>query len=271
MEYQNIRTTHNSVFYRLKREVQPRATIIFIHGFPFNSSIWDNQMAELPWGIQGIAYDIRGYGESPTDHQFFSVDLFAYDLIDFIKVLGLQNCVLCGISMGGYIALRAFELAREQIAGLVLCDTNCTADTNATKIKRFASISKIVAGGKNDFTEAFLQDVFSGNTKVKNPQVVEFLRQVITNTSDQTICSSLLALASRTDTSESLAAMAVPVLIIRGEEDKLMSQEQTSQLIAGIADSEFVSIAQSGHLPNLENPKDFNRSLNAFLSKHFSS
>ncbi len=95
------------------------------------------------------------------------------------------------------------------------------------------------------------------------------MRQVIQSTSTDVICASLLALASRTDTNEVLSKINVPVLIIRGEEDKLMSLEQTEQLSKGIANAEVVNIPNSGHLPNLENPDFFNKSLNAFLLKHF--
>ncbi|MBC7912742.1 MAG: alpha/beta hydrolase [Pyrinomonadaceae bacterium] len=271
MEYQEIVVNKNRIHFRIKPDPSPALTVIFIHGFPFNKSIWDNQLSSLPEGVEGIAYDIRGFGNSSSKHSFFSIDRFAQDLLSFINEKGIKNYILCGISMGGYIALRAYELSPNNISGLILSDTNCVADSNESRIKRFATVDKILAGGKEEFTENFIKDVFNQSTIKDKPQVVGFLREVILGTSDDTICGTLLALAARTDTSHLLPHINVPVLIIRGVEDKLMSEEQTQQLVSGIKQSTLINIKKAGHLPNLENPDEFNSALNTFLSKHFLS
>ncbi|MEJ6979159.1 alpha/beta hydrolase [Pedobacter sp. P351] len=271
MEILSTKVNAVSVTYLSKQSGNSAATIVFIHGFPFNKTIWNEQLDSLPDGISAIAYDIRGFGGSSSDHSFFSIDLFANDLIMLIDTLQLENCVLCGISMGGYIALRAIELSQKNVKGLILCDTNCVADSNEGKMKRFNSIEQIVAGGKGDFTEGFIKNVFTEETLMNKPETVQFLREVIMGTSDKTICSTLLALASRTETCNSLLNINVPTLIIRGENDKLMSEDQTKQLAEGITQAEQVNISTSGHLPNLENPEDFNKAINTFLNKHFLS
>lgn len=271
MEYLTATVGGENISYALKSVADPIQTIVFIHGFPFDKSIWDDQLSSLPENFRGIAYDVRGFGESTTQHNFLSIDLFASDLLGFLSSLSIETCILCGISMGGYIALRAFELAPERIKGLVLCDTNAVADGNETKLKRFKSIQQVADGAKQEFTESFIQNVFSPNTLANKPEVLHFLRAVILNTSDETICATLLAMASRTDTSHVLPKIKVPVLIIRGEEDKLMSQAQTDQLTKNIERSEFVSIKHSGHLPNLENTQGFFDALSSFLNKNFHS
>lgn len=271
MEQLNTKLNNTSVSYLAKQSASPAITAIFIHGFPFDKTIWKEQLESLPDGVNGIAYDIRGFGESSSDHSFFSIDLFAKDLISLIESLNLNNCVLCGISMGGYIALRAFELSQKNIKGLVLCDTNCVADSNEVKMKRFNSIEQITAGGKSDFTEGFVKNVFAEETLSEKPAIVNFLRGLIMRTEDKTICSTLLALASRTETCNSLPLIEVPTLIIRGKDDKLMSEDQTTQLVEGIKQAELKIISASGHLPNLENAAEFNKSLNIFLNKHFLS
>jgi pimeloyl-ACP methyl ester carboxylesterase len=269
METLNTKSCNNSVSYFLNNSENPKVTVVFVHGFPFDKSIWKKQLDALPDTVQGIAYDIRGFGESTTDHLFLSIDLFAKDLLQLITDLKICNCILCGISMGGYITLRAFELSPETFKGVVLCDTNCVADSNESKVKRFNSIKQIQTGGKVDFTEGFIKNVFSEKTLSDAVDTVEFLRNVILTTQNDTICATQLALASRTDTSKALSEIKVPALVIRGELDKLMSEEQTLQLHNGIQESDFVVIPGSGHLPNLENPDQFNLALNGFLHKHF--
>lgn len=252
----------------LHREVKsPSATVVFIHGFPFGKEIWKSQLESLSEQVQGISYDIRGYGESDPGHGYFSIDLFANDLINLIEHLHLNRVVLCGVSMGGYIALRAYELRRDLFLGLILCDTNANADSNIGKINRFASIERIQAEGKGAFANDFLKKVFSSRTPEIHHELVNSIFKLIMDLPESTLCATLLALASRTDTSEFLESVTVPALIIRGAEDQLMTTQQAENLHQAISSSEFVVVPEAGHLPNLENPGVFNAAMNSFLER----
>lgn len=259
------------VYYLLKRSANPKADVVFIHGFPFSSAIWSAQLPALPEEVQGIAYDIRGFGHSRGGHSYFSIDLFARDLLEFIRALSLDNVVLCGVSMGGYIALRAMEISPGQIGGLILCDTNASADPNDAKVKRFASIEQVLKEGNEVFADNFIKNLFSDKTLSERSSVPEFIRNLIVSTQPETICSAQLALASRTDTSAMLPGIKAPVLIIRGEEDRLMTQQQAGMLREAIPGSDLQVIPEAGHLPNCESFEIFNAHLNNYLRKHFLS
>ncbi len=250
---------------------QRELTVVFIHGFPFSKEMWRPQLKALPANVEGIAYDIRGFGGSAAGHTFYSIDLFAKDLWKLVRELGLGKVVLCGISMGGYIALRAAELQGGDIAGLILADTNASADTEAAKLKRFESIEQIQAGGKERFAEGFLKNVFSEESFATMPDAVALIRKIILSTSDSTLCSAQLALASRTSTIEFLPQILSPVLILRGQRDTLMSQQHVLDLRENIPNSEFAEIREAAHLSNLENPRAFNLHLKNFLHEHFLS
>jgi pimeloyl-ACP methyl ester carboxylesterase len=248
---------------------KPWASVIFIHGFPFNKSIWKKQFESLPEGVQGIIYDVRGHGNSSSGHGYFSVDLFAKDLLDLIKNLRLSKVILCGVSMGGYIALRAMELAPEKISGLILSDTNSVSDSNEVKLNRFAQIETIMNKDKETFADEFMKKVFSPNTVQKKPQIVEAVKDTILYNKEKNICSTLLALASRTDSTPSLEKINIPTLIIRGEDDQMISKEQVEILHKGIKGSKLEEIPLSGHLPNVENPEKFNELVKNFLEENF--
>lgn len=252
--------------YRVKESFSAALTIIFIHGFPFDLSIWDQQLIALPRNVRGISYDIRGFGGSENGQPFFSIDLFSNDLLKFIEALKLDRVVLCGVSMGGYIALRTTEMSPERISGLILSDTNALADSNAAKIKRFASIEQITNGEKKAFVNEFVKSLFSPDTMFQHKEIVEMVKDIILKTSESTICSTLLALASRTETLGFLPEVKIPSLVIRGAEDKLMPQEQAYQMVEKLGHSEMVLIKGAGHLPNLEKPKHFNAAMNSFLA-----
>lgn len=265
LEEKQLQTGDLQINYKITHAEAADLTVIFIHGFPFDCSIWDTQMEALPANICGIAYDIRGFGKSSGGHHYFSIDLFAADLIRLIEALSLQRVVLCGVSMGGYIALRAAQRSSDQLAGLILCDTNAAADSNEGKLKRFASIEQIMSGRRAEFTEGFLKGLFSRRTQEENEGLVQSIRRIISETSDETICATQLALASRTESVAFLPAIAVPALIIRGAEDQLMSVEQAEQLDGLMKSDGIMEIADAGHLPNAENPAAFNEVMNRFL------
>lgn len=253
------------IYYKIANPESKDLTIVFIHGFPFDSSIWDKQLEALPETVCGIAYDIRGFGKSRGEHQFLSIDLFASDLIRFLQKLSVSPVVLCGVSMGGYIALRAAQRTSDHLAGLILCDTNASADPDASKLKRFESINLITSGGKAQFTENFLKGLFSKKTNEQNKALVDRIAEIISKTSDETICAAQLALASRTDTVDFLPSVGVPALVIRGAEDQMMSIEQAEQMDGLLNSGGIMEIADAGHLPNAENPEAFNEAIISFL------
>ena len=94
--------------------------IIFIHGFPFNKSMWKMQMEALKDSYRVIAYDVRGHGNSDAGITDFSIDLFVNDLICFMDAMKIDKTMLCGLSMGGYIALNAIENHPERFDALLL-------------------------------------------------------------------------------------------------------------------------------------------------------
>jgi len=265
MKRKTIRVRDISISYILRDVDMAETTIIFIHGFPFNKNMWLSQLDDLPPTIRGIAMDIRGHGNTTTGHGFFNVDVFAKDLLAFIQALELKNVVVCGVSMGGYIALRAYQLNPTLFSGIVLNDTHSFSDTDEEKIKRFATIESVLKHGKRSFSIGFIPKIFSEKSIKQRPEAVELIKSSIRRNTESTICATLLALASRTDTTQVLENINVPVLILKGQEDKIVSLEQVKAMEMLIPDVKYVEFPDCGHLPNLENPTRFNGEIRNFL------
>src|SRR5690554_5945035 len=88
------------ITYLIKEATAPpdeAKTIVFIHGFPFNKDMWIGQLEALPENITGIAIDVRGHGSSTMGHGFFSLDLFAGDLIEFLRKKEIEKAIICGV------------------------------------------------------------------------------------------------------------------------------------------------------------------------------
>jgi pimeloyl-ACP methyl ester carboxylesterase len=265
MKRKRLRINDISVSYFTNSVPAPNITLVFIHGFPFNKNVWLPQFEEIPEGVKVVAMDVRGHGRTTSGHGFFNMDVFADDLIAFIEKMDLGKVVVCGCSMGGYIALRAYEKKPTLFSGLILSDTHSFADDNAIKTNRFDTIQAVLTHGKRVFSIGFVAKIFSEKTISEKPEVVELVKSTIRRNSERDICATLLALASRTDTGSSLKDIQVPVLIIRGEEDKLISFDKVNYMLEEIPDVRYIEIADCGHLPNLENSNRFNGEMKNFL------
>lgn len=241
--------------------------VVFIHGFPFNHRMWDPQMRALPAGYRAVCYDVRGHGESQIADGQYSIEFFVDDLIALLDHLVVETAVVVGLSMGGYIALRAVERHPERIRGLVLADTRCEADPNEGKVKRSAGVLAVKRDGVPAYAENFVKAVFAPASLAAQVPAVEFVKTMIRGNTPLGISGTLLALAARTDTSAALASINVPTLIMCGEHDGLTPPAASEKLHAGIRDSEYVLIPGAGHMANLENEEAFNTALVAFLKR----
>ena len=264
-----IRIGDISIAYYLKEAVAgPSSTVLFLHGFPFNKNMWKPQLEALDDNITGIAIDIRGHGLSTAGHGFFSIDCFAKDLLVFMQKLNIEKAILCGISMGGYIALRAQQLFPQHINGLILCDTHSKADSNLMKIKRFDSIQALLLHGRRPFAMGFVQNVFGQKALRESSPAIDLIKSSIRRNNLNNICSTLLALAARTDTTDTLQHIDVPTLLIRGTEDKITAKADMLEMEKKIKNAIYIEINEAGHLPNLEAPQEFNKLMQNFLQEN---
>jgi len=260
----------NNIMMNYKEIGIPQSlAVVFIHGFPFSHKMWNSQLYAMPNNIYTVAYDVRGHGLSELGDGQFTIEMFVDDLLALLDHLSIEKAVLCGLSMGGYIALRAFERYPEKIAGLILCDTKSEPDSNEAKVKRTNAIKSIKAEGVQIFADNFVKDVFCDQTFGSKPDIIEFAKQMICANSSFGICGTQLALASRTDTTSALSAINVPTCIIVGELDKLTPPSTAQAMHKTIANSELHILPNAAHMSNLENAIDFNKAIIAFLKKHW--
>ncbi|MDO8550988.1 MAG: alpha/beta fold hydrolase [Ignavibacteria bacterium] len=241
--------------------------VIFIHGFPFDHNMWNNQIDELSSNYFCVSYDIRGLGQSPVADGQYTMEMFTDDVLDIIEKQKLYKPVLCGLSMGGYIAQRAVERNENLFSALILCDTKSAADNNDAKIKRAEGIKKINELGVKRFVEEFISNCFAEESISKLGEVYKETLNRSLNFSAEGIKGCLLAMAGRTDTTEFLSEIKIPVLLICGEKDKLTPRHIMEEMANSITDSEFHTIPNVGHITPLENPNTVNKIIKDFLSR----
>ena len=239
--------------------------IIFIHGFPLNKSMWNIQVEALKENYRVIAYDIRGHGNSDAGIDEFSIELFVIDLLRLMEKLKIEKSILCGLSLGGYIALNAVLKHPDRFDGLILNDTQCIADTPEIKENRCNAIISIKEKGVEQYADEIIKKLFAQETFTKNKNVVDAVKEMIISTQKQSLCNTLHALAERKETCDQLPEINIPVLIMVGEEDKITPIAAAQQMHEKILNSKLEIIQQAGHLSNLENPTAFYTHLVNFL------
>jgi len=244
-----------------------KPVMIFIHGFPFNKSIWDYQLEILGEHYHVIAYDVRGHGNSVGGDQAFSIELFAEDLIAFMDALHIDHAVFCGHSMGGYIALNAIEKYPTRFEALVLVDTQSKSDNGEAKEKRMKAIELIKSHGVEDYAEQSVKNLFAYISFSSKREEIAAVKDLIINTPVDTLEKTLHALAERKDVTNKLSDIKIPVLIIVGKKDVITPPAVAERMHEKIEDSTLELIDYAGHLPNLENALDFNRLLKKFMDK----
>ena len=241
--------------------------ILFVHGFPFSHKMWLPQLGVVAGNYRAIAYDIRGHGESYVGDGQYTIEGHVDDLLALLDHIGLPKVLIVGLSMGGYIALRALEKAPDRFMGVVLCDTRSESDNNEGKLKRFANIALVKQEGSQVFAERFLQAVFAAKSFETRKEVVTAIREIMCRTPPLSIAGTLLALAARTDTTASLAAIKVPTLILVGELDAITPPSAAEAMQKQIPGSELSIVPRAAHMSNLENPEFFNEKLLGFLRR----
>jgi pimeloyl-ACP methyl ester carboxylesterase len=239
--------------------------IIFIHGFPFDHTLWDNIISQLDTKYYCVAYDIRGFGDSEHKSGQYTMESFVDDLEYIITKLELKNVIICGFSMGGYIALRANERLDNKFKALILANTTAASDSDEVKIKRAAAIKKIDTEGIEPFLNQFLTVAFSKKYLTQHAKNIEDMKNKILRFSSIGIKGGLLAIISRTDTTKSLKKIDIPTLLIASQDDAIIAPQVMEDMSKSIKNSRFIELKNSGHASMLENPKDFLKALEAFL------
>lgn len=240
--------------------------VIFIHGFPFSKAMWADQVAALKDTVRVLAYDVRGHGNSEPGEATFSIDLFADDLLAFMDALKLDKAVVCGLSMGGYIALNAIQKQPQRFSGLMLIDTQCGADTPEGKEKRRKTIAFIHKNGLEVYAEESLKNLFAQVSFETRSKEVNFIRTTILNTPADVICRTLQALADRKESCSYLPNIKIPVCVVVGSEDKITPPQVAQKMADAIPRSTVVVIDKAGHLSNLEASSEFTKHVTSYLT-----
>jgi len=239
--------------------------VVLLHAFPLGMFMWDAQFDALAGDHRTLGFDARGFGGTAPDDVPLTMERIADDAAALLGFLGIETAVVVGCSMGGYAAFAFVRRHPERLAGLVLQDTRAGADTPEARANRTALAERVLAEGAGAAADAFLPKLVGETTHRERPDLVASLRERILATSPAGIANALHGLGARSDSTDTLALVRVPTLVVVGEEDVLTPPAEAEAMAAAIPGSRLERIPRAGHLSNLENPEAYDRALRGFL------
>ena len=193
------------------------------------------------------------------------MDEHAGDIVDLLDALHVEDAVVGGLSMGGYVAFALVRHAARYIRGLVLADTRPQADTPEGVEGRRKMLALVREKGPAAVADEMIPKLLGEHTRRTRPDVAQSVRALILASSADAIANAITALMTRADSTPLLASIHVPTLIVVGEQDTITPPALSEQMYQAIKGSEYVAIPDAGHLSNLEQPEAFNAALARFL------
>lgn len=247
--------------YEDKGKGQP---IVFIHGHPFNRSMWQQQVDYFQTKYRLILPDLRGYGETAVTTPRVMLDEMALDIVHLLDTLAIDKAIFCGLSMGGQILLDLYRLFPQKVQALIIVDSDARGETPETQQKRLAKAAAILKKGMRQHTEETIHQ-YIAKTSMTNPAVYEPLYKMMSNTAPEGAAAAHRGRADRRDHTEMLKTITAPALIVVGSEDFFTPLPVARIMSDGIPGAQLAVIDNAGHLPNMEAPESFNTIVAGFL------
>jgi 3-oxoadipate enol-lactonase len=245
--------------------------LLLLHAFPLSRRMWQPQLAGLADSCRLLAPDLPGFGDSPPSGGAASagrMEDMAAAAVARLDEAGVAAAVVCGLSMGGYVALALYETFRERVRGLVLADTRAAADDEAGRGRRLESARAVESGGSPALAalaSSLVPRLIAPRTRTARPEVVAWLHREIATAPPAAVAAAQRGMAERPDRTQLLPRIAVPTLVVVGEEDEITPPADSIVLRDRIPGARLVTVAGAGHLSSLEQPEAWNAALRGFL------
>jgi 3-oxoadipate enol-lactonase len=240
--------------------------VLLLHGYPFDKWMWREQIEALSGaGYRTIAPDLRGLGETKTTDEVSTMEEMARDAAALLDELNIEQAVVCGLSMGGYVAFDFVHLFPSRVKGLVLAGTRAPADNEQEKAGREQQVQTILRAGMVPISVATLPKLLAPKTLADKPDVVKRVRRMIVQSDARGAAAAQRGMAARRDYTDDLSSVNVPTLIIVGREDAIRPVADAEFMHNGIRNSQLEIIEDAAHMTNMEQPETFDRVVISFL------
>jgi pimeloyl-ACP methyl ester carboxylesterase len=239
-------------------------SIVFLHGFLENSTMWNEHILELSKKHRVICVDLLGHGDTDCLGYVHTMEDMADAVHHVLHELKLRKVVLVGHSMGGYVALAFAELYPDMMKGLVLVNSTSRADSDERKLNRDRAILAI----KKSYTTAIrmaISNLFSEENRDRLTDEIEAVKLEALKTPLQGIVAAQEGMKVRNDREVLLHLTPYPKVLILGKKDPVLNYEENKDQVEN-SDVELVTF-NDGHMSHIENRDELTEVLLNFLKK----
>ena len=241
--------------------------VVLLHAFPLNASMWLAQREALGASYRVLTPDLRGFGGTQLGHDEPSLDEVADDVAAMLDARKLSSVVLGGLSMGGYVAMAFWRRHRDRVRALVLADTKVGADSPEAAANRHRIADEVIAAGSSkQLAEELLPKLLGQTSRERRAMVLGRVKALVEGAPPYAVAWAQRAMAARPDSTDDMAAVDVPTLVLVGDEDVLTPPKESRAMHEAIAGSRLEVIAGAGHVSNVEQPTAFNGVVGEFLA-----
>ena len=250
----------NSVFSQEKGSGKP---LLLIHGFPFHQGLWDGYSERFTDRFRVITVDLPGFGKSPLLKNPFSIDHIAETLLGFLREKNLNDVVLIGHSLGGYVALSMVKKDPTCFAGLVLFHSTAYSDSAEKKESRMKVVDFVTKNGPVPFTTGFIPPLFAS----PNHPAIENVRKIAGEASAEAVIAYSLAMKDRDEHLKTLESFENPTLFLAGKNDPGIPPESIVKQAAHCQKPQIQILDDVAHMGMFEKPEATATEIKDFLSK----
>jgi pimeloyl-ACP methyl ester carboxylesterase len=236
--------------------------LLLLHAFPVDSRMWRPQMDAFEGDVQVVAPNHPGFGGRSDGPEVMAMALAAESAVNALDSADVQRAVVCGLSMGGYVALELWRRHPGRVMGLVFANTRSGADGEEAAARRRELAERLRREGKD-----FFVDGPPGLLSEHAPEDLRrIVREIIADQPAEALAAASLGMAERPDSGPDLAGIDVATLVLTGADDTLIPSSVTAEMAKAIPGARLGVIDGAGHLSNLEQPEEFNRLLGEHLA-----
>ncbi len=187
-------------------------SLVFLHAFPLNRTMWAPQEAYLSRRFRIVTVDLRGHGESDAPLWHYSLEHYADDVNGLLDHLAIEQAVLIGLSMGGYVAFAFYRKYAHRVQALVLADTRASADSADARTGRFNLAQTAYRNGAGAVAKIMLPKLLGATSFAERPGIVGQVRHMIETCEVSGIVADSMAMAERPDSMSLLSMIRCPTL-----------------------------------------------------------
>jgi pimeloyl-ACP methyl ester carboxylesterase len=237
--------------------------LLLIHAFPLDARMWEQQLAAFSDAMPVAAPHLPGFGGTPGEGDVMTMRSAGERCVQELDRAGIDRAVVCGLSMGGYVALELWRQIPERIAGLALSNTRSGADSEEGAAGRRALADRLRAEGNAFLVDAPPPLLSDG----ADPALWARVRDLIADQPAGSIAAAAIGMAERPDSTPDLPGIHVPTSVITSTGDTLIPPEATAPMAGQIPGGELVTLEGAGHLSNLEAPGAFDDALRELIGR----